>query len=69
MPAPTLTPLTDKLDWYGKRIGCEMANSEDACQGVPVFWLDAPSIWVKPMLCCQVHADELTSYGLISSAS
>lgn len=64
MPAPKLTPMIDPIG-----IGCEMANSEDECPEVPVFWLDAPTIWVKPMLCCQTHADELTFYGLILSAS
>jgi len=46
-----------------------MSDNEDECQEAPVFWLDAPSIWVKPMLCCHTHADEMIFYGLLPPVS
>jgi len=45
---------------------CEMGD-EDGCAEAPVFWVDAPTIWVKSMLCCQKHADEMAFCGLLAS--
>jgi hypothetical protein len=52
MPIPMLIPVTEPV-----ALGCEMADSEDECQETPRFWLNSPS-YVKPMLCCDTHADE-----------